>query len=188
MKRTFIAVKIIPEESMLSILRHLKESLQGEKIKWVDPGILHITLYFLGRTDEKLVPVIRENLQLLSQDFSPFNLEFREVGLFRNIRDPRVIWIGTKENQAIMMLKSCITSKLVKLGFIEEKREFRPHLTVGRIKWIRDKSTLEGLVQFYRNHEIQCSRIDKIIFYESILKPGGPEYEPLSEIPLGGVI
>lgn len=188
MKRTFIAVKIIPEDSMLSILKHLKESLQGEKIKWVDPDILHITLFFLGDTDEKLIPVITEKSQLLFREFSPFDLEFREVGLFRNVSDPRIIWIGTKENPTMKMLKSGIDNELSRLGFESEKREFKPHLTVGRIKWIRDKSRLMELIQLYRNQEVQCSRINKIIFYQSILKADGPEYIPLSEIPLGGEI
>jgi len=188
MKRTFIAVKIIPEDNMLSILKYLQESLSGGKIKWIEPDILHITLFFLGDTDEELIPVIAERLQQLSHDFSPFDLEFREVGLFRNIRDPRVIWIGTKENQTIMMLKSGIDNELSKLGFKTEKREFRPHLTVGRIKWIRNISALEEVVKSYKNHEVQRSRINSVIFYESILKPAGPEYIPLSEVPFGGEI
>jgi 2'-5' RNA ligase len=186
MKRTFIAVKIIPEDNMLSILQHLKECLAGGKIKWIEPDILHITLFFLGDTDDKLIPVITEKLQQLSHEFPPFDLEFREVGLFRNIRDPRIIWIGTRENQTFRMLQSGIENELAGLGFKIEKREFKPHLTVGRIKWIGDISALEEVLKLYKNHEVQQSGIDKIIFYESILKPFGPEYIPIAKIPLGG--
>ena len=170
---------------MLRILKYLKESLSGGKIKWIEPDNLHITLFFLGDTDEKLISVVAEKLQLLSHEFSPFNLEFREVGLFRNIRDPRIIWIGIRENLTISVLKSRIDNELIKLGFKTEKREFRPHLTVGRIKWITNISALEEVVKFYKHCEVQQSRINELIFYESILKPAGPEYIPIADALLG---
>ena len=170
---------------MLQILRHLKESLTGEKIKWVEPDILHITLFFMGDTDEKLIPVIREKLQVLSRGFSPFDLVFSDVGIFKNIRDPRVIWIGTKDNPVIRALKSSIDKELTILGFKADDREFRPHLTIGRIKWIRNLPLLEEAVNSYKNYEVQRSRINTLIFHESILKPAGPEYIPIADALLG---
>jgi len=176
MKRTFIAVKIVPEEKMLRILKHLRESLSDGKIKWIEPDILHITLFFLGDTDEKLIPVISEKLKQISLEFTSFELEFEGIGIFKNIRDPRVIWAGTRENNVIRKLKSRIDEELIRLGFEGEKREFRPHLTIGRIKWIRNRSILEEMVKFYKNCEIQRAEIKEIIYYESILRPDGPEY------------
>ncbi len=179
MKRTFIAVKIVPEEKMLKVLEHLKESLSDGKIKWIEPDILHITLFFLGDTEEKLIPVISERVKQLSLEFTSFELEFEGIGIFKNIRDPRVIWVGTRENIAIRKLKSRIDDELIRLGFEGEKREFRPHLTIGRIKWIRNKSILEEMVKLYKNCEIQRAEINEMIYYESILRPDGPEYLPL---------
>jgi len=170
---------------MLKVLKHLKESLSGGKIKWIEPDILHITLFFLGDTDEKLIPVISEKLKRLSLEFTPSELELEGVGIFKNYRDPRIIWIGIRENMDISKLKSRIDDELSELGFEVEKREFRPHLTIGRIKWIKDILVLEEMVKLYKNQEIQRAGINEIIFYESILRPGGPEYIPIINIPLG---
>jgi 2'-5' RNA ligase len=183
MKRTFIAVKVVPEEKMLKILEHLKESLSGAKIKWIEPDILHITLFFLGDTDEKLIPVISEKLKQLSFEFTSFELEFEGIGIFKNIRDPRVVWVGTRENNVFRKLKSSIDSELIQLGFEGEKREFKPHLTIGRIKWIRNRSILEEMVKFYKDCKIQRAEIKEMIYYESILRPEGPEYLPLLVTP-----
>ncbi len=168
---------------MLKILEHLKESLTGGKIKWIEPDILHITLFFLGDTDEKLIPVISEKLKQLSLDFTSFKLEFEGIGIFKNIRNPRVIWVGTRENIVIRKLKSRIDDELIQLGFEGEKRDFRPHLTIGRIKWIRNASILEEMVKLYENCEIQRAEINEMIYYESILRPDGPEYLPLLVTP-----
>jgi 2'-5' RNA ligase len=95
MKRTFIAIKIHPGEKMQEILDYFKQSLSQEKIKWVDPGIMHITITFLGDTDEKIIPSVSDAIKQISLNHPPFELIFRDAGIFRNLRDPRVIWIGT---------------------------------------------------------------------------------------------
>jgi len=161
----------------------LKESLSGEKIKWIETGILHLTLFFLGDTDEKLIPVISEKLKRLSVEFTPFELEFEGIGIFKNLRDPRIIWIGTRKNDVIRKLKSRIDDELFRLGFEGEKREYKPHLTIGRAKWIRNRSILEEIVKFYKDCKIQRAEIKEMIYYESILKSEGPEYVPLLVTP-----
>ncbi len=184
MKRTFIAIKIHSGEKMRMILDYFKQTLSEEKIKWVSPEIMHITFAFLGDTDEKIIPSISEKINRISQDFSPFELKFRSTGLFKNIRDPRVIWIGTEINPLLQNLKMRIDDELSEYGFEKENREFRPHLTLGRIKWIKNISALEQAIQQYKDQEVQKELINELIFYESILKPEGPEYIPIIKFPL----
>jgi 2'-5' RNA ligase len=184
MKRTFIAIKIHPGEKMRMILDYFKQTLSGEKIKWVSPEIMHITIAFLGDTEEKIIPSISEKINRISQDFSPFELMFRSTGVFKNMRDPRVIWIGTEINPLLQNLKMRIDDELSEYGFEKESREFRPHLTLGRIKWIKNISALEQAIQPYKDQEVQKEFINEIIFYESILKPEGPIYIPIINFPL----
>jgi 2'-5' RNA ligase len=179
MKRTFIAIKIHPGEKMRMIMDYFKQTLAAEKIKWVSPEIMHITISFLGDTDEKIIPAISEKIHRISIDYSPFELIFRSTGVFKNFRDPRVIWIGTETNPVLQKIKTRIDDELSEYGFEKELREFRPHLTIGRIKWIKDTSALEQAIQKYKDQEVQRELINKIIFYESILKPEGPVYLPI---------
>jgi 2'-5' RNA ligase len=184
MKRTFIAVKIHPNEKMRMILDHFRQALSGEKIKWVNPDIMHITLAFLGDTDEKMIPVICNKIINLSPDYVPFELIFRGTGVFKNLRDPRVIWIGTEPNKVLQDLKIRIDNELSEYGFEKETREFRPHLTLGRIRGLRNSSPLEMILNQYKEQEVQREHISEIIYYESVLKPEGPEYLPLIHSPL----
>lgn len=184
MKRTFIAIKIHPNDKMRMILDYFKQTLAEEKIKWVDPENMHITLAFLGDTNEKVIPNISEKLIRMSLDYFPFELVFRSVGVFKNMRDPRVIWIGTETNPVLQDLKMRIDNELSEYGFEKETREFRPHLTLGRIKWISKVAALETSIQKYKDQEVQREFISEIIYYESILKSEGPEYLPIIHSPL----
>jgi 2'-5' RNA ligase len=183
-KRTFIAIKIHPSEKLRAILDYFKQALSGEKIKWVDPENMHITIAFLGDTDENVIPVISEIIRKISLGFPPVELIFRGTGIFRNLRDPKVIWIGTETNPVLQNIKMQIDNELSGFGFKKEGREFRPHLTLGRIKWVKNLTTLEEAIDQYKDQEVQRALINGLIFYESILKPEGPLYLPILNAPL----
>ena len=184
MKRTFIAVRIHPGEKMREIISFIRQMLSQEKIKWVDPEIMHITIAFLGDTDEKIITPVKGIIQQVTQNHLPFELVFTGAGVFKNLRDPRVIWIGTETNQFMQSLKAGLDNELSRFGFEKEIREFRPHLTLGRIKWIKNVSALEEAIKPYKDQEVQRELISEIIYYESILKPEGPVYLPLLSVPL----
>lgn len=183
-KRTFVAIKIHTGEKMRMILDHLKKILSGEKIKWVDPEIMHITIAFLGDTDEKIIPSITGIIKQTAHDSPAFELIFRGTGVFKNLRDPRVIWIGTEANPVLQNIKIRIEDELAGFGFKKENREFRPHLTLGRIKWIKNTLALEKAIQLYKDQEVQRELISELIYYESILKPEGPVYLPILNVSL----
>ena len=166
------------------ILDCFKQTLSREKIKWVDPENMHITVAFLGDTDENIIPSISEIIKQISLDYPPIELIFRGAGVFKNLRDPRVIWIGTETNTVLQNLKIQIDNELSGFGFKSENREFKPHLTLGRIKWIKNITPLEEAIYQYKDHEVQRALINELIFYESILKPKGPIYLPILNAPL----
>ena len=186
MKRTFIAVKIIPNEKMRDILSRFRNELAKERIKWVDPGSMHITLCFMGDTREELIHPMKEEIKQAVSLFPPVKFIFKGCGIFRNIRDPRVIWIGLESDPGLAELKMHLDGILEPFGFAPEKRDFKPHLTLGRIKGLTDASILEDLVREYSNIKVQEFETDRVIFYESILQPEGPRYIPLLEAKLSG--
>jgi 2'-5' RNA ligase len=179
MKRTFIAFRIEPLEEMSACIEHLQDALRTEKMKWVDPGKLHITLRFLGDTDPGQVQETGRILGETVQHFESPEVAFRGLGLFRNIRDPRVLWIGMDTGIILPELKTALDHELEGIGFPPEERKFRPHLTLARIKFIRDRESLGDLISEYSDTLFQQNRIEELIYYESILRPEGPEYIPL---------
>ena len=171
---------------MREILSNFKQMLLQEKIRWVDPEIMHITITFLGDTDEKIIAPVSEIVKQTALKYPPFELIFRGTGIFKNLRDPRVIWIGTEINPVMQSLKESLDNELSGFGFEKETREFRPHLTLGRIKWIKNRSSLEEAINLNSDQEVQKELIGELIYYESILKPEGPEYLPILKTPLSG--
>jgi len=171
---------------MLEILDHFRHVLIQEKIKWVDPGIMHITIAFLGDTDESIISSVSEIIKQAALKHPPFELVFSGTGIFRNLNDPRVIWIGTEKNPVMQSIKTELDNELSKFGFEKETREFRPHLTLGRIKYLNNRSALEEALKLSGAHDVQKELINELIYYESILKPAGPEYLSIINVPLSG--
>ena len=184
MQRTFIAFKILPGQKMSACIGTVREALGRERITWVDPGKLHITLRFLGDTGLPQVSEVEGILERIVPGFACPELVFRGMGLFRDIRDPRVLWIGMDPGPILPKLKEALDRELAGIGFPPEDRKFRPHLTLARIKYIRNTDPLEEVLEKYSDAVFQKSRISEILYYESILKPEGPEYLPLKIVAL----
>mgnify|MGYP006279379007 FL=1 len=184
MKRTFIATKISPGEKLLKTYTKLRNELKNEKIKWVNSEQFHITLFFLGDTDEEMIPRIRTQLGNMADQFNSFNINLSGLGVFKNINKPRVLWTGIYQYDTMKKIKERIEEEIVALGFPAEEREFRPHLTIARLKWINDKEKLKDLIETYKKEDFQQVKINEIIYYESILKPSGPVYKPIEKFVL----
>lgn len=184
MRRTFIAVKVEAEESLLKLISSLKSRLSNESIKWTNPDNIHITLSFLGDTEENLIDRIKIMLKEKSEGSGKFELIIRGSGVFRNLNDPRIIWIGIEPSEILMRLNGIILKGLKELGVNTEERPFKPHLTIGRIKHLNDKESLEALMEKYQDSEIQRTRVTEVILFESILLQSGPVYKPITRINL----
>ncbi len=184
MKRLFVAVKIVPEKNFMSSLTALRQALQWEKISWVKPGNFHITLKFLGKTPEEKLPDIRKALQEAVSGFSPFSVSVAGTGIFGSSYKPRVIWFGTQENETLKQLGEAVLNALDKAGFPRDRQNFVPHLTIGRIRKMEHKKLFQEAISAHRNDFLQESFVNRIILYESLMKPGGVEYKPVMEFDL----
>jgi 2'-5' RNA ligase len=184
MRRIFIAIKVEAEESLLKLISSFKSRLSNESIKWTKPDNIHITLSFLGDTEENLINGIKSMLKEKCEGSGKFELIIRGSGLFRNLNDPRIIWIGIEPSEKLIRLNNFILKGLKELGVNTEERPFNPHVTIGRIKHLNDKETLVALMEKYQDSEIQRIRVNEVILYESILLQSGPVYKPITRINL----
>ena len=183
-KRIFIAVKIKPNDVFTDIISSLKAGLSNENIRWTRKGNIHITLAFLGDTDEEKITTISMMLKKICGGSGKFELNIKGLGIFKNLSNPRVIWSGIESPEEFPWLHNQIMTGLRNSGFIIEERPFKPHLTIGRIKYIKDKTLLNTLIERYQNKEIQRIEINEVILYESIILPSGPVYKPLITVEL----
>jgi 2'-5' RNA ligase len=184
MKRTFIALDITPAPKLIEDYEVIRHRLRLERINWVQVDNLHITLNFLGDTDDNLLPDIFECIKNVTNKNNCFELTFRSLGVFRNLRDPRVIWIGCDKSADLEQIKIVLDTGVHHIGIEPEGRDFSPHLTLGRVKEIRQQNQLAQLIALHKDTVFQKQTIDKITLYESKLSPSGPEYIPLKVFPL----
>ncbi|HAN19685.1 MAG: 2'-5' RNA ligase [Bacteroidetes bacterium GWC2_33_15] len=187
MKRTFIAIKISLSKETEKLFNEIKSKLNESKINWVDTHNMHITLFFLGDTKESQIPEICSQIERIARETNPFLFTCKGLGLFKNIHDPRVIWLGIKKSDSLNGLKQNIDFVMQDMGFEIEPPDFKPHITLGRIKFIKNKMLLAELVEKYRDYAFQDIPVNEVIFYESILTSQGPIYKEIQVYKLSTV-
>jgi 2'-5' RNA ligase len=181
MKRVFAAIKIEPGDSLLKMITSLRSTLERERIKWVDPENIHLTMAFLGDTDDERITVADIALRKKCCGSGKFTFSLTGAGVFKNFRDPRVLWTGIEECERLINLNDQIMKGLKDVGFQLEDRPFKPHITLGRIKFLRDTGLLESAVKRYSGIHFQKVSVDEVKLFESILRPAGPVYKVLSK-------
>lgn len=143
-------------------------------VKWEKQEKLHITLKFLGETEEKLANEISDIVGGLAQKYSPFSTSVTNIGGFPGLDNPRVLYIGLSPNEQLSLFQNELETALEPLGFAREKRRFIPHVTIGRV---RKRFSIKAPVPMPEKIGFEISSIGVI---KSELKPGGSVYSPLS--------
>ena len=183
-KRIFLAVRVKPEPELLDLVDLLRDELAGEQIKWVDEEQLHITLRFFGDSSEDQVKVISAAVKSCCRQHRDFSFDLCNPGYFHKRQQPTVVFLRLEKADALMALQKDLEDQMEHQGISREERKFKPHLTLGRIKSIRDSEAFDGLLKQFPQKCIQQIPVTEVILYESILKPSGPEYHMLERFKL----
>jgi 2'-5' RNA ligase len=175
MERLFLAI-LLPDE-IVSEIRSVERQLQGQmrrsKVAWVAPEQAHITLHFLGDTDE----MRRDELIAMLHEVEypqPFELTLTGVAAFPNKKQPKVIHVAFKNHPNATGLYARTARVLVELGFELDERPWTPHITIGRVKVQSEVLKPEEIV--VRQLEFTVS---SFALMRSILMPQGSLYEAI---------
>jgi len=179
-KRLFIAVKVYPQPVLSAFIRKLQNHLKGEAIKWVEEYNLHLTLKFLGETDESAIGAIEEKLESVCRGFGPFGFKLEGIGHFGQ----RVLFINLSKTEKLGELASRVGESLAWVNSGSGSQPFKAHLTLGRIKFLKSKTTFSNLIKTEHDTFFQDAEVKEVILYESILKPQGPVYQVVRKFPL----
>ncbi|NWJ52707.1 MAG: RNA 2',3'-cyclic phosphodiesterase [Bacteroidetes bacterium] len=184
MKRLFIAIKIEPDERFLQIYNHLNSSLKYESLRFIEIDKIHLTLRFLGETPEVKIVEIDRILSEVTYTVNAFSLNINRVGVFGSSYNPRVLWMGIDKDEPLILLHKIIERNLSRIGFYPDRQNFVPHLTLTRIKQLKDLKLFQKIISPYKDVEIMSQSITSFTLYESILKPQGPTYIALNRFQL----
>lgn len=181
MLRTFIAVKINPTPALCAFLTRLAK-LEGG-LKPVAPDKLHVTLKFLGDTDEKLLTEIKAVLQNAVVQQPACEAKLVGVGAFPSTHRPSVLWVGLDDGGALARIAGTLDKNLKSLGFPREQRPFQPHLTLLRLR-SRPPEALFSLMTELAIVDFGTTRIESVELFESTLLPSGAKYTVLESVRL----
>ncbi len=187
MVRTFIAAE--PGGELIKQLSPVLAGMRSAapRVKWVEQDNLHLTFRFLGDIPEPDLADLFATLEEMVSGFPPFALEVSGIGAFPHWRHPRVVWAGCGDGaDEAMALAELVEEACLELGYEREKRPFRPHLTVGRVKLPADAMGLEDAVYGLRDKVFGYVDVDSVVVFMSSLRRTGPVYSPMARIPLSG--
>jgi len=184
--RLFVAAELPAD------LRDRFEALQRKlsevplPVRWVKVDGIHLTLKFLGEVAGSRLDEITTAVAGASRHVRPFRLETVRAVPFPARGTPRLIWVEMRgEVEQARSLASAIDAVTARIGFPPETREFRPHLTLGRVKgpgrqgWrdVLERAGRSGLGRF---------EVTECVLFESRLEPGGALYTAIERFRLVG--
>jgi 2'-5' RNA ligase len=187
--RLFIAVPlprsaIAAVESLVGDVR--SQIADAETVRWVRLQGLHLTLRFLGWTEQTTIPSISRMVDSVAAGQDPFPVVIREGGAFPSIGRPRVLWLGiTQGGEALGALEHALEPGLAALGWPPEARPFRPHLTLARSDGVRaGPATARALASAARDLDVRFDATHLVLF-ESVSGRGPAHYVAVHESRLG---
>ena len=149
-------------------------------LKWVPPENWHVTVAFLGEVDEKALVHLDAAIAPVVAGATPFSFSFSEMAWFPSIFKPRLLTLMVEPDATLSALQREVVSALRREGFHTENREYRPHLTLARLKGARRRFQPPALPPI---PAFSCEA-QELVLFESIT--GGPAsvYRPLQSFEL----
>uniref|UniRef100_A0A7V2ZKD2 RNA 2',3'-cyclic phosphodiesterase n=1 Tax=Ignavibacterium album TaxID=591197 RepID=A0A7V2ZKD2_9BACT len=175
--RIFVALNI-PDE-VKEKLFEVAYSLHPDKnLKWESKDKIHLTLKFVGDIDDEKLPDIIKDLEFL-QEYKIQKLQLTGFGFFFRFKEPKILWAGLKFSDELKLIAQRLDDYFTKFGIEKESRDFKPHLTLMRIK----NNPGESFINKFKNSkfepiDFQCTSISLI---KSELKPSGSVYTEIKK-------
>lgn len=169
-----------------SEIRKFREGLEktGAPLKMVDLDKIHITVKFLGDTEEEKIDKISNVVKKVLENREPFTIDIKGAGAFPHLDYMKVVWIGIEDEPKLNEMAHRVEEELVPHGFPRDDKGFSPHITVARVKGGKNKDRLRRVIENYEDYYFGSQEVTKLKLKKSILSKGGPEYHTLKEMPL----
>lgn len=189
--RAFLAIRL--PDDVTAALGHLTDQVAQARVgglKPVRPENMHLTLKFFASINARQVESIVDTVTHTVKSIRPFMLRLGNVGAYPNNRSPRVLWVGLDGDVAPLQdIHRRIEAALGQIAIKPDTREFRPHLTIARIREHASHTERRRAAEALFSAEFRSGLsvpADRISLIRSVLRPQGPQYTSLAEISLGG--
>ena len=182
--RTFIAFDI-EENTRASLAQAQRAMGRLPSVRWVRPAGIHLTLKFLGEIEAAVVPEVLGAMRVALAGVEPFEFAVRGLGWFPPGRRPRVLWAGVDGDEgALSLVAGRLNVALVDCGVRPERRGFKPHLTLARVRGPVDAASIEKAFERVSGPDFGSNAAESLVLYMSELHPTGACYTVLGKIEL----
>lgn len=168
--RTFISINI--SEEIRKEIKKIQDFLPEFSGKKTELENLHLTLKFLGEINIEKLEEVKERLREIK--IEKFKTEIDEIGIF-SPNFIRIVWLHMKDCNN---LQKQIDNALINL--FEPEKRFMGHLTIARIKKLKDKKEFLQELKKIKFGKIKF-KVDKFYLMKSELTAEGPRYSVLEE-------
>lgn len=183
--RAFVAIEVPPalQEQIAAQGQALKKALPAE-IRWTASNNIHLTLKFLGDIAPASLPALTHALTVITAQQTTFDIVIGGFGVFPGPRNPRIFWLGIQAPPDLAHLHRAIETTCARLGYPPEEKPFNPHLTVGRLRYQADMTSLRPALQQIQVGRLGQVTVSSLTLFRSDLRSQGPIYAPLAHFPL----
>lgn len=152
---------------------------------WVREETQHLTLAFLGEQPEANVDAVTPAMTNALAAIPKFESKLRGCGFFPNARHARVGWVGLQPEDQFLKLADVVRTVVEQHGVKLDAGEFKPHLTLMRIRDPWPPASIELFNKSLRDYESQTFTVDAVTLFSSQLSPKGAVHTVRREYPLG---
>jgi 2'-5' RNA ligase len=185
--RLFLALELPPAtaEQIHAAVAPLR--VAEPALAWVPVQKLHLTLKFLGGSDDTRVAALVQATDRVAARHRPFELTLATVGAFPNLRRPRVVWIGVHGEPRLELLHHDVEIAAAEVGYEVEGRPFRPHVTLARVRAPLPTDRARALARAARAISYSTTAfVDRLTLFDSATGESGAHYRRLHSATLGG--
>jgi 2'-5' RNA ligase len=176
-QRAFLALDLDgpARERLAGMIERLRPLLEG--VRWVRPEGVHLTLRFLGWSEQGALALVESLVGEAARACPPAEVPLGPLGMFPERGSPRVLWVGLELPPPMRALQEACERAACAAGFEPEGRPFAPHLTLGRWSDRRRRPALPPV-------DLGRAHIERLVLFRSDLRRSGAVYTPLRVFPL----
>lgn len=153
----------------------LRAGIAGREARWVPPENLHLTLRFLGEASRSQIHAVTRCAESVIRGMEAPELRFGTPGVFppRGSR-PLVLWVGLEgQVSRVAGLARALEDCAREAGFPAERRPFRAHVTLARLRGAAARSLSDGLLPAVPP---AACRPEALHLFRSVFREDGVEY------------
>jgi 2'-5' RNA ligase len=155
------------------------------EVRWSETSKYHLTVKFLGETDEKFLPELSSRLDRAAAQVPQFPIDIEGLGRLPEKGPARVIIAyAYSPDQRLTKLHRLIDSAAGGIGLPMDTRELLPHVTLGRVQSNHGLNRLLRIIEKHAGEFIGSFSVERVQLIASTLTPEASVYRVLHESPL----